>query len=174
MRGRKRRPGYREPSGRHQRTAERDRGTKESQAYRKYLASGQDGADPNQTSYPLGVLLTNGIVTQDQHDAGCKYAWLYCAINGRRSLAGQTYDSFPKGKADPDWPPDWADGEFRIQRAFVEKLGRFTKDTIDNACVFEHQIRWLLPLRPTVADLRHADALVDGLQSLAQFTVFGN
>ncbi len=173
MSGRHRKPGPRELSGRPQRAIERDYGTKESQAYRTYLASGRDGADPNQTSYPLGILRTNGIITQEQHNAGCKYSWLYCAVNGRVSIAALNFDKLPQGKASNDWPPDWADREFRVLRHYLKGLGMLTKSVIDGACVFERPIPWLFPHRPNHADKIHADMLISGLESLSKRTLEG-
>src|SRR5262249_56441760 len=57
-----------------------DRGTPELQAHRERLAA---GGDPALTEYPLGLLLARGLVSREQHEAGCYYAFLYGRSIGR-------------------------------------------------------------------------------------------
>src|SRR5215470_11916653 len=69
-----------------------DRGTPELRAHRERLAA---GGDPALTEYPLGLLLTRGLVSREQHEAGCYYAFLYGRSIGRTqvncsSLSGAT------------------------------------------------------------------------------------
>ncbi len=60
-----------------------DRGTAELQAHRARLAA---GGDPALTDYPLGLLLARGLVSREQHEAGCYYAFLYGRTIGRTQV----------------------------------------------------------------------------------------
>ena len=60
-----------------------DRGTPELQAHRERLAA---GGDPALTEYPLGLLLARGLVSREQHEAGCYYAFLYGRSIGRTQV----------------------------------------------------------------------------------------
>jgi hypothetical protein len=51
-----------------------DKGTPELQARRVRLAA---GSDPALTEYPLGLMLARRLITDEQHEAGCYYAFLY-------------------------------------------------------------------------------------------------
>ncbi len=66
-RGRPRKLGPREANGRLQRRRFRDGPTPELKSLRDWYAG--DG-DPNLTTYPLGILLANGAISDDQHRAG--------------------------------------------------------------------------------------------------------
>jgi hypothetical protein len=61
-----------------------DRGTPEQQARREALAA---GADPALTEHPLGVMLARGLISVEQHRAGCHYAMLYRRAVGRTDLS---------------------------------------------------------------------------------------
>lgn len=60
-----------------------DRGTPELRAHRERLAA---GGDPALTEYPLGLLLARGLVSREQHEAGCYYAFLYGRSIGRTQV----------------------------------------------------------------------------------------
>jgi hypothetical protein len=60
-----------------------DRGTPELQAHRARLAA---GGNPTLTEYPLGLLLARGLVSREQHEAGCYYAFLYGRAVGRTQV----------------------------------------------------------------------------------------
>ena len=62
------------------RTPEADLGTPEARAHKLALVG---SADPALAEYPLGVLLARGILTPEQHDAGCHYAYLAGRVLGR-------------------------------------------------------------------------------------------
>jgi hypothetical protein len=57
-----------------------DRGTPEIQSFRRKLAA---GGDPALTEYPLGMLRLRALIDGDQHEAGCRYAYLYRQAVGR-------------------------------------------------------------------------------------------
>ena len=60
-----------------------DRGTPELRAHRERLAA---GGDPALSEYPLGLLLARGLVSREQHEAGCYYAFLYGRSIGRTQV----------------------------------------------------------------------------------------
>jgi hypothetical protein len=72
-----------------------DRGTPELQARRARLAGGGDTA---LASYPLGILLANGDIGEDAHEAACRYAWLYGFVFGRTGAAARGWMGAPKGE----------------------------------------------------------------------------
>ena len=86
--GRPRKPGPRELNGRPQRS-QRDTGPRELKSLRKWYAG--DG-DPALTAYPLGILLANKAISEDQHRAGCQYAWLHWRVFGRPSVAAVRFE----------------------------------------------------------------------------------
>ncbi len=88
-RGRPRKSGPREANGRPQRHRFRDGPTPELKSLRDWYAG--DG-DPNLTTYPLGILLANGAISDDQHRAGCRYAWLHWRVFGRPSVAAARFE----------------------------------------------------------------------------------
>jgi len=61
-----------------------DPGTPELQARRKLLTS---GGDPVLAEHPLGVMLARGLISSEQHEAGCYYAMLYARCVGRTNLS---------------------------------------------------------------------------------------
>ncbi len=57
------------------------------QERRRLILTGP-GAPAAWAEYPLGVLRARGWLTERQHDAGCRYAWLFrVAIGGERLAA---------------------------------------------------------------------------------------
>ncbi|MGH6932505.1 MAG: hypothetical protein ACREEE_08735, partial [Dongiaceae bacterium] len=66
-----------------------DLGTPEARARRERMAA---GADPALTEYPLGLLLARQLISDEQHEAGCYYGFLYGqAIGGVRSGCSRLY-----------------------------------------------------------------------------------
>ncbi len=68
-RGRPRKLGPREANGQLRRRRFRDGPTPELKSLREWYAG--DG-DPALTTYPLGILLANEAISEDQHRAGCQ------------------------------------------------------------------------------------------------------
>lgn len=132
--------------------------------------------DVTLTYYPLGVLLTNGTVDRALHDAGVRYARLYCAVAGRVSPPAVVLDDDRAGRA----PDDTEEREkqrirdgaaLKSAAAELGAAGRHVKDVVDNVAVYGRTPRWMLPVRPRAGDIRDADALIEGLECLAR--VFG-
>jgi hypothetical protein len=66
-----------------------DRGTPELQALRQRLVP---GADPALAENPLSLLLARGLISAEQHGAGCRYERLYRLAVARREISfGQLY-----------------------------------------------------------------------------------
>ncbi|HEY4161983.1 MAG TPA: hypothetical protein VGM59_02895 [Dongiaceae bacterium] len=66
-----------------------DLGTPELQALRHRLVA---GADPVLAENPLGILLARGLISAEQHGAGCRYERLYRQAVARREISfGQIY-----------------------------------------------------------------------------------
>ena len=122
-------------------------------------------ANPALSEYPLGVLLARGIVTQEQHDAGVKDAFLAGRVLGRTKPyrpdaagASVTGDETLTPKMEERW------------REAVDRLllcGRRCKDAVDNVVVFHRFPSWLGRPRPRASDTREFDALIDSLTVLA-------
>lgn len=153
--------------GRPRKTPEiRDLGTPELQARR--------GIDQRH-SYPLGVLFLAGDITEDQHQAGCWYAWLYGFMCGRTTVAAVDWDHQPGGSRD-----SWPDGlTARLEEYFRTAAGALAKDrrakeAVDNLIVYSRAPRWMQPRMPSPSDLRDAQAFHRGLALVAEmFGKFG-
>jgi hypothetical protein len=82
--GRKLKPGPRTDRGRLSRAYKdpeiRDQGTREFCAKREYLVN---GADPALAATASGILLANGLLTREQHDAALRYAWARALVFGK-------------------------------------------------------------------------------------------
>lgn len=129
--------------------------------------------DPVKTSYPLGVLLGNGTIDGQQHDAGVRYARLYCQVAGRATPPAIILDDDRAGRAPED------DEQREKRRVADEQLlkdaasalhevSSKAKSIVDNTAVYSRFPRWMFPVRPRVSDVREADALIAGLEALAR------
>ena len=122
-----------------------DRGTPELQAYRERLAA---GGDPALTEYPLGLLLTRGLVSREQHEAGCYYAFLYGRSIGRTQVnCSYLFGAQAAGYADRH---DLTETELaKIQSLFRQgknqllAAGRRVCDATENLIVFGRLPRFL-------------------------------
>jgi hypothetical protein len=145
------------------RTPEIDLGTPEARAHKVALVG---PADPALAEYPLGVLLARGILTPEQHDAGCHYAYLAGRVLGRTKpyradLGGGGGEELGEGAL--------AAVERRWHEAVRALLdaGRRAKDAVDNVAIFERLPGWLVRSQPRLGDDRERLALVHGLEALA-------
>src|SRR3972149_2713330 len=64
------------------------RGGAEAQARRARRAG---GPDPALSEYPLGLMLARRLVSAEQHEAGCHYAFLYGRTIGRTQVTCDRY-----------------------------------------------------------------------------------
>ncbi len=163
-RGRKPKFVPREPNGRAQRN--RDKGTDELQARREWLAG--DG-DMSKTTYPLGILLTNGEITEEQHSAGGRLAWLYAVVYGKVSIGAAAFER-GRGRDTREVNPDdeirWQAEVKRTLRA-LSGISRHVRDDIVSLVVYERVPGFMRPGFPTDKDIAHAGRVKAGLRLLA-------
>lgn len=143
-----------------------DRGTPELQARRARLAS--RGGDAL-TAYPLGVLLANGDIGEDAHEAGCRYAWLYGFVFGRTGPAGQSWVNAPRGEP-REFPHEIAaaiERDFRAAATCLAQNGA-GKTLLEELVVFGREPRWMRPLAPGMRDVAEARAFHAALAALTR------
>jgi len=122
-----------------------DRGTPELQAYRERLAA---GGDPALTEYPLGLLLARGLVSREQHEAGCHYAFLYGRSIGRTQVnCSYLFGAQASGYADRH---ELTEAELAKLQALFRRgknrllaAGRRVCDATENLAVFGRSPRFL-------------------------------
>lgn len=136
-----------------------DLGTPELRAKRAVLV-GKDSAQ-ELAAYPMGVLLAQGVVSQDEHNAAMHYAWLY-GRNFGRTVAKQCdwlgldvgrYDTSDLGKYAKELEREWR----RAKDAMLAK-GRRVSDAVENMTVFDRWPRWLKRDLGYVHHVRLSDA----------------
>ena len=136
----------------------RDRGTKEIQSLREWYAG---KGDPALTTYPLGILLANGAISERQHSVGCDYAWLHWAVFGRASVAAISLEFRDRGQ------PVERDSEAE-ERRIEEVHGLFldcrrARRELDNLVIFERVPRWMRPVDPRPGDVTNARLFMGSL-----------
>ena len=143
-----------------------DRGTPELQARRARLAG---GGDPELVSYPLGILLANGDIGEDAHQAGCRYAWLYGFVHGRTGAAARSWLGAPKGEP-RDFPYDIAAAIQVDLRAAAALLAGVPagKPALEDVIVFNREPRWMRPVAPTLRDVADAKSFHAALSVLTR------
>jgi len=153
---------------------ELDKGTPEQQARRLRLSA---GADPALTEYPLGMLLARHLISGEQHEAGCYYAYLY----GRTIGTGQVTCGFLYQQVASMWigSEDISEAtEARIESLFrlgknrLLAAGRRLCDAVENVAVFGRCPRFMnaadrRPGSAWRADAAELEALRLGLDTLA-------
>ncbi|MGD9884595.1 MAG: hypothetical protein AB7E70_21690 [Hyphomicrobiaceae bacterium] len=124
-------------------------------------------ADPARAYYPLGVALERSIITDEQHEAAMRYRRAFCVAIGRPlrlGVPGMTEGASEELRA--SLTLDW--------RAYVDallRLGRQTKDTVDNLVLYDRWPLWLLSGHiPTPKDNRARERLLKGLDALGTVT----
>ena len=144
----------------------KDLGTPEQQQRKRVLVG---DADPKYSEYPLGVLLARDIITQDQHDAGCRYAYLAGRVLGKMGPSGSQMHvdrmaSGPWYNEDQDDAMEIIEPLWREACGALENCGRRVKVAVDNATY--HRL-WPVALivRPGLAEFD----LIDGLQALVRW-----
>jgi hypothetical protein len=150
-----------------------DKGTPELQARRVRLAA---GGDPALTEYPLGLMLARRLVTDEQHEAGCYYAFLYGRTIGRTQVNyNQLYEQIAAGFADQRDLSEEArariEGLFRHGKNRLLAAGRRVCDATENLVVFGRCPRFLdlvgrRQLSALRADATELEALRTGLDVL--------
>jgi hypothetical protein len=142
-----------------------DRGTDQAQAKRAALV-GPTG-DPVRAEYPLGVLLERGIIDEEMHTAGLRYAGRARAMLPRVNLRQASTPRLMTNEAEATKESKW-----RHSCEALLDIGRAAKDAVDNLCVYERAPRWLLAQvngwEPRKSDERERLALTLGLDALAK------
>ncbi len=149
-----------------------DGGTPELQARRSALVG---AGDPALAEYPLGIMLARGLISAEEHEAGCYYAALYakavartslsCAHIYRRMLAesGRAQELDDKSQAH-------IERLFRHGKNRLLAAGRRVSEATENLAVFGRPARFL-DSRQTAQLRRGADhsefqAVLEGLAVL--------
>ncbi len=167
MAGRKRKTGPRHPSGQLKRTGP-DRGAPRARAARDYLAQ---GARPELTAYPLGVMCAVGDISEGERQAGCRYAWLHSVRYGKVTLSALAWDGAPSPgpRALSDGARSAIEEELRAADAALHDAGGAPlRALIETLTVHERTPRWMTPRAPLAADVRAAAAARRGLETLAR------
>lgn len=174
-RGRKRKSTVpRHPGGSINRGSRVDRGTPELQARRRYLAQQGDAA---RASYPLGVLWANQQISDDQHRAGCRFAWLYAICFGRLSVAAINYEGAPPASGETEDSPQrkrWREACERELEAILKALGKRSakhRQLMIDLCVYERAPAFLLPRLPSPADVTEAKRFAEGIKIVTEATI---
>lgn len=151
-----------------------DLGTPEVQARRAVLTG--DG-DASLSAYPLGLMLARGLIGREQHEAGCRYGYLYGRVIGKGELScAGLYDRLA-AEARPGGPPSSEEREARDQAQFrlgknqLLAAGRRVCDATENLVVFGRGARFLDADGRRGAAARRGDsaelaAVVAGLDAL--------
>jgi hypothetical protein len=141
-----------------------DHGTPEAQRKRARLAP----RDPGLAEYPLGILLARDRITQDQHNAGLRYAALYAKALGRSSLLGLDHGT---GAPLDDESLKRIEMQFRDCKNRLLSAGRRIADAVDNCAVYRRLPRWAESTRPRPSDWPERHALIDGLDILVALLI---
>ena len=121
-----------------------------------------NGADPALAEYPLGILLARHIVTQDQHNAGLKFAWLYAKAHGRTKDCGLDYGY---NGMDETRLAD-VEATYRQQKAILMRLSLRTFNAVVDLAVFRQMPWWFNGLSGPA--WRTQDMVVNGLKALVE------
>ncbi|GAB5469082.1 MAG: hypothetical protein Kilf2KO_21120 [Rhodospirillales bacterium] len=120
--------------------------------------------------YPLGVLLAQGLIGRDMHEAGCGYARLFrLAIGGESvsgvNLTGRVFSA--PGEEDEAWLAARARDYDRARRCLQEQ-GRRTRELVENVTVYQRLPPCCLKRRPpSPGEAIALDRLRAGLAALA-------
>ncbi len=150
-----------------------DGGTPELQARRAALVA---GGDPALAEYPLGIMLARGLISAEEHEAGCYYAMLYaravvrtslsCAHIYRRMLAENGRSAMLDDKSQEHIERLFRSGKNRLLAA-----GRRVTEATENLAVFGRSPRFLAGRRTSElrrgADFTEFQAVLEGLAVLA-------
>jgi hypothetical protein len=145
-----------------------DRGTPEIQSFRRNLAA---GGDPVLTEYPLGLLRLRALIDGDQHEAGCRYAYLYRQAIGRVQIS---YDHLYRellaapggGSERPEELQARIEALFRQAKRRLMAAGRQICEATEDVAVFGRMPLILGDGRPDGSGVRQLAAIRAGLDAL--------
>ena len=150
-----------------------DTGTPELQARRTALVG---GGDPALAEHPLGIMLARGLISAEEHEAGCHYAVLYARAVARTHLSpAHIYRRMlaESGRAASldDKSQEHIERLFRQGKNRLLSAGRRVCEATENIAVFGRPARFLDSRR--TAELRRGanftefQAVLEGLAVLA-------
>lgn len=149
-----------------------DQGTPEQQARRQALAA---GGDPTLTEHPLGLMLARGLISPEQHEAGCYYAVLYGRAVARTDLSVASLYRRLLAESGRGKDIDEADlarmqALYRLGKNRLLAAGRRIATATENIAVFGRPARFLgRPLGARLkrgADFAELEAVLEGLSVL--------
>ncbi len=148
-----------------------DLGTDELMRKRAALVGGQNQRD-QLAGDPLGILLLNGLLNEDQVRAAWRFAILRWRLFGKPfPAAARMYDPYrPRSKTEPVGDPA---GEDRYARccAALKQCGRLAWQEVRSTAVEQRLPAWFLRLKlgqMRTGDGRRQEALKLGLDALAR------
>jgi hypothetical protein len=150
-----------------------DTGTPELQARRASLVG---GGDPALAEHPLGVMLARGLISAEEHEAGCYYALLYARAVARTHLSSAyVYQRMlaESGRAAmlDEKGQEHVEKLFRQGKNRLLAAGRRVSEATENLAVFGRHARFLDSRRTAElrrgADFTEFQAVLEGLAVLA-------
>ncbi len=127
-------------------------------------------APPEWSEYPLGILRARGYLTERQHDAGCRYAWLF-----RLAIGGERFASVDlTGRRSPG-PEERSEAwlaartrDYGRARLLLQAEGSRTRHLVEDVSVYQRLPAFCLARPcPGPADLILLQRLQAGLTLLA-------
>lgn len=163
MAGRPRKTGKRTKSGRL--VKEKDNGTPRARTIRDWFTPGKR---QELSTYPLGIMYANGDISDNQREAGCRYAWLFRHKVGGVSVSALDYER-QRGKHHDTRSEGFLislkEELDRCQQA-LDKLG--LREILEEIAVYEDIPHWMLPKTPTMKCYDRGMATKRALRILAQ------
>jgi hypothetical protein len=137
-----------------------DKGTPEQQARRLRLSA---GSDPVLTEHPLGILLARHLITGEQHEAGCYYAYLYRRTIGTGQVScGFLYQQVASIWIGSEEVSDTTEARieslFRLGKNRLLAAGRRLCDAVENVAVFGRIPRFMNTADRRPGSARRADS----------------
>ncbi len=148
----------------------RDKGTERIQREQQWYA---EAKNPALAAYPLGIMLANEVISHQQHEAGCYYAYVYGRVFGRTSIVHHMAVLLKErgaaiGDADDERALQILEDHYREGSTAIESCprGRRMMELIENAVVYQRIPRWLMPVAPRPSDFTDAKLTIQALQCL--------
>ena len=144
--------------------------TRQQRAWRSRLVG--PSAPQHLAEYPLGILLARKLITEEEHEAGCRYARLFrLAVGGESlravNLVGRVFDG-PEERGEA-WLAARA-AEHAAARTLLARRGRRVRELVENVTVYQRLPAWCWSGQaPSAGDLRGLRRLRDGLADLYRY-----
>lgn len=134
----------------------------------RLAAAAPEGVVPERAGSPLGILLANGVIDADQHEAGSRFGKLYAMGIGRKAELG--FDSGSGAEIDEE-------ALARIERhaalccAELNRLGSKVRRITEEVCCYGRLRPWLIPDGKTTAGRDDRELLLKGLDKLVELLI---